>query len=135
MRLRPNPKLVAILFFYIFLVLAVVVFSSSAGVFTYPLIVLVSLLFIMTFRMKVPVNGFLAGLVAAVVSMGTVIAIAMALGAVSIGSLNSDYVVLLLLGVVVEIFVGFGEELSFRATVFQGLNDELGLAMAVFLSS
>jgi|GEM_PF-3674300 len=135
MRLRPNPKLVAILFFYLFMVLAVVVFSSTAGVFTYPAIVLVSLFFILALRLKVPVNGFLVGLIAAVASMGAVIVFALALGAVSIGSLNSDYVSLLLLGVVVEIFVGFGEELSFRATIFQGLSDELGLATAAVLSS
>ena len=35
MRLRPTHKLFAILFFYVFLAVMVVVFSATAGMFTY----------------------------------------------------------------------------------------------------
>ena len=62
MRLRPARKLFAILFFYVFLAVMVVIFSSTAGVFTYPVIIGASLLFVLAFRMKIPVNGFVVGL-------------------------------------------------------------------------
>ncbi len=130
MRLRPTHKLFAILFFYVFLAVMVVVFSSTAGVFTYPVIIGASIIFILTFRMKVPMNGFMVGLIAAIVSMGLVLAILIAIGAIRVESLKDNFAIFLIIGLLLEILVGFGEELSFRAVVFQGLNDELGLLPA-----
>lgn len=135
MKPRPTLKLVAVLFFYLLLAAIVAVASSSIGVLAYPLIIVFSLLFILALKLKVRVKGFLAGLTAAVISMGLVVAVLLLSGAVRVESLSGQYALMLLQGAVLESFVGFGEELSFRAALFQGLSDELGFAPAVVLSS
>ena len=135
MRLRPSRKLFVIFIFYVFLVAMVVVVSPLAGIFSYPIMILVSLLLILIFNIKVKVNGFLVGLFAALVAMGAVMAILILTGAVSIGPLQNNYVYILLFGLLLQLLVGFGEELPFRAYIFQGLDDELGPVLAAILSA
>lgn len=135
MRLRPSLKLFAALFFYLFIALMVIVFSADAGVFTYPIIILASLLFILSLKLKVPRDGFIVGAVAATLSMGLVIGVLAFSGAIEIGPLKDDYVYFLIIGIAVQLLVGFAEELSFRASIFQSLSDELGIWPGALLSA
>jgi membrane protease YdiL (CAAX protease family) len=133
--MRRSLKLLAVFLFYLFNAFLVVIFSSYGGVFTYPLIIIGSVFFIQGLDLKVPKNGFLAGALAASVSMGLIIAVLASIGAIAIGTVRDDYSYYLILGIVVQLLVGFGEELSFRASIFQGLDDELGVWPAAVLSS
>ena len=135
MRLRPSRKLLAIFLFYLFLMAMVVVVSPLAGIFSYPIMILVALLLILSFNLKVKMDGFLVGLVAAILAMGLVLGIIVFTGAVSIGTLRSNYVLILLSGLLLQLLVGFGEELPFRAAIFQGLDEELGPVLAATLSA
>jgi membrane protease YdiL (CAAX protease family) len=139
MRLRLSLKLVATFFFY--LLIALMVIGSSfisdpvVSVFTYPTIIMVSLLFIMLLKLRVRLDGFVVGTAAALVSMGLVLGVLVLSGAVVIGPLADNYLGILFMGVILQLLVGFGEELSFRASIFQGLRDELGIAPAALLSA
>jgi uncharacterized protein len=138
MRLRPSRKLFAIFLFYLFLVAMIAVASPLAGdysIFLYPLMILASLLLILSFNLKVKIGGFLVGAVAAAAAMGLVMAILVFTGAVSIGQLQNNSAYLLVFGLLLQFLVGFGEELPFRATIFQGLDEELGPVLALVLSA
>ena len=137
--MRRGLKLSATLFFYIFIALMVVFFSSLAGslagILTYPIIILASLLFILLLKLKVPMDGIVAGAVAALVSMGVVLAVLALSGGIVIGSVKANYLEILLNGVIVQLLVSLGEELSFRASIFQGISEELGIGIAALLSA
>ncbi len=137
--MRLSLKLFVTLFFYLFIALIVVVFSKAvfvaATIFTYPIIILASLSFILLLKLKVPIDGFTSGAVAAIVSMGLVIGILALSGEIVIGPLKDNFRDILLMGIVIQLLVGLAEELSFRASIFQGLRDELGIAPAALLSA
>jgi len=113
----------------------VVSFSSFAGILTYPLIIVLSLFFIGILELKVPGDGFKEGAVFAAASMGLVISVLLLSGSIAIGTVRYDFSYYLLLGALVQLLVSFGEELGFRAAIFQGLSDELGLWPAALLSA
>jgi len=137
--MRLSLKLSVTLFFYLFIALMVVVFSSvagaTAGILTYPIIILASLLFILLLKLKVPINGFTIGAVAAIVSMGLVIGVLALSGQIVIGPLKDNFRDILFMGIVIQLLVSLAEELSFRASIFQGLRAELGIAPAALLSA
>ncbi len=138
--MRRGLRLLSVLLFYVFVALMVVVFSSVAGgalagLLTYPIIILASLLFVYALKLKVPIDGFAVGAVAAAASMGIVIGVLALSGAIVIGPLKADFIDILLMGIILELLVGFGEELSFRAAIFQGMREELGIAYAAVLSA
>ncbi len=135
MRLRPGPKLSAVLFFYLSIALLVVVFSPYLHAWIYPLLILASLLFVLALKLKVPLNGFLAGAAAATLAMAAVVGTLVLLGAIEIGPLRDNYAFFLLSGIYLQLLVGFGEELSFRAAIFQGLFEEVGIWPATLLSA
>ncbi len=137
--MRRGLKLLVILFFYLFIALTVIVSSSisdaTVSILTYPVIILSSLLLILLLKLKVRINGFILGAAAAVITMCLVIGVLAFSGAIAIGSLKDSFIGLLIMGVALQILVSLGEELSFRASIFQGLNDELGMAPAALLSA
>lgn len=133
--MRRGLKLLAVFLFYLLNVWLVVSFSSYAGILTYPLIIALSILFIGILQLKVPRDSFKEGAILAAVSMGFVLAVLLLAGAVTIGPVREDFSQYLLLGVFVQLLVSFGEELGFRAAIFQGLFDELGLWPAAVLSA
>jgi membrane protease YdiL (CAAX protease family) len=128
-------KLFATLFFYLFIALLVVVFSTVGGVFTYPIIILASLLFILALKLNVSPGMPFVGAVAAIITMGLVVGALALSGAIVIGPVKNNFVGILFAGVIIQILVALGEELSFRACIFQGLSDELGLIPAALLSA
>ncbi len=137
--MRLSLKVVATFFFYA--LIAVVVIGSSfisdpvVGVITYPAIILASLAFIMLLKLRVRPGRFAEGAAAALVSMGLVLGVLVLSGSVVIGPVANNYLDILLMGVVLQLLVSFGEELSFRASIFQGLRDELGLWPGAVLSA
>ncbi len=137
--MRLSLKLAATFIFYLLVALAVVGASFLAdtgiGVLTYPSIIVASLAFIMLLKLRVRLNGFVVGAVAAVVSMGVVLVTLVLSGSIVIGPLAAGFTDILFMGVFMQLLVSFGEELSFRGSVFQGLWDELGLWPAAALSS
>jgi membrane protease YdiL (CAAX protease family) len=133
--MRRGLKLLAVFLFYLLNVWLVVSFSSYAGILTYPLIIALSIFFIGVLDLKVPRKGFREGTVFAAVSMGLVLAVLLLSGSITIGPVREDFSSYLLLGVFVQLLVSFGEELGFRAAIFQGLFDELGLWPAALLSA
>lgn len=133
--MRRSFKLLAVLLFYIFNAWLVVAFSSTAGIFTYPLIIVASLFFIWALKLDVPRNGLLEGGLFAAISMGIVLITLLLLGAITVGPIRDDFSSYLLTGVVVQLLVSFGEELGFRATIFQALDTELGMWPAAILSA
>jgi len=133
--MRLSLKLFVTLFFYLFIALMVVVFSAIGGIFTYPIIILASLIFILALKLKVPRGRPYIGAVAAIVSMGLVIGTLALSGAIAIGPLKDNFIDILFIGIVIQLIVSLAEELSFRASIFQGLSDELGIAPAALLSA
>ncbi len=133
MRLR--PKALAALLFYLLIAIMVVFISPHAGIFAYPLIILASTLFILALSLRVRGGGFLAGFASAALCMGLIIAFLVATGAILIGPLREDYAYFLGAGIAIQLLVGLGEELSFRASIFQCLLDETGFWPAALLSS
>jgi uncharacterized protein len=103
--------------------------------FTYTFIIALSLLFIKFLGLKTPIRGFLTGSVAALVSMGLLFAILLLSGIASVVSLRDNFLIYLFLGVVMQLFVAFGEELSFRATIFNGMNESISFWPAAILSA
>jgi uncharacterized protein len=135
MRQQAGMKLLAVFLFFLLIGWMVFVLSASAGAFTYPLMMLLSVFFILFLKLKVPLDGFIEGIVAAAVPMGLIVAVLWLIGAIEFGALNNDYPYLIILGVVVQLLVSFGEELSFRASIFQGLQEVWGLWPAAILSA
>jgi membrane protease YdiL (CAAX protease family) len=133
--MRLSLKLFVTLFFYLFIALMVVVFSAIGGIFTYPLLILASLIFIMALKLKVPRGQPYVGAIAALVSMGLVIGTLAFSGAIVIGPLKDNFIDILFIGIVIQLIVSIAEEMSFRASVFQGLDDELGIVPAALLSA
>ncbi len=133
-----------LLFFYLVLIVTILVSSLAffwtsdetiQVIFTYTFIIAASLLFIKLFGLKTPVGGFLTGSIAAIVSMGLIFVILLVSGAVSAISLRENFAIYLFLGVIMQLFVAFGEELSFRASIFTGLNTITGFWPAAIISA
>ncbi len=133
--MRRGLKLLAVLLFYLLNAWLVVSFSTYGGILTYPLIIVLSVFFIGILELKVPRKGFEEGAAFAAASMGLVLAVLLLSGSITIGPVRYDFSYYLLMGVLVQLLVSFGEELGFRAAIFQGLFDELGLWPAALLSA
>lgn len=133
--MRRSLKLLAIVLFYIFNALLVIVFSTTLGIFTYPLIIALSLLFIWWLQLDVPRRGLMEGGLFAAIAMGIILVILLLTGNLALGPIRDNYSDYLLIGVMVQLLVAFGEELGFRATIFQGLFEELGMWPAAILSA
>jgi membrane protease YdiL (CAAX protease family) len=106
---------------------------TEAG--TYALVILASLLFIRLLGLHISWGRFLVGSVAAIASMGLIFVIFVAAGFVSAVSLRDNFMLILLVGAVVQLFVAFGEELAFRSVVFGGLDVNLGFWPAAAISA
>jgi membrane protease YdiL (CAAX protease family) len=141
---RSLDQLFLVLFFYIFLIVVVVaspllMFWTTSQVAmiagTYSLVILASLLFLRTLGLRISRGGFLAGPLAAITSMGLIFVVFVAAGLVSAISLRDNFVLILLTGAVMQLFVAFGEELSFRAVVFRGLDINIGFWPAAGISA
>ncbi len=141
---RSTDQLLFVLFFYLILVITILIspifffWTSDETVqiiCTYTFIIAVSLLFIKLLGLKTPVKGFLVGSIAAIVSMGLIFAILLVSGIASAISLRDNFTIYLFLGVVMQLFVAFGEELSFRATIFNGINNNFSFWPAAIVSA
>lgn len=141
---RSTDQLLFVLFFYLALIVTVLVsplalfWTSDETVqiiLTYTFIIAISLLFIKLLQLKIPVRGVLTGSIAAIVSMGLLFVILLVSGAVSAISLRDNFALYLFLGVIMQLFVAFGEELSFRASIFVGLNNNAGFWPAAIISA
>jgi CAAX protease family protein len=133
--MRRSLRLLAVLLFYIFNAWLVVTFSSTTGIFTYPLIIIAAVFFIWALQLDVPRKGLLEGGLFAAIAMGAALNVLLLAGAITVGPIRDDYFYYLVLGVVVQLLVSFGEELAFRASIFQALDDILGLWPAAVLSA
>lgn len=133
--MRLSLKLPAVVLFYILNAWLVVAFSAMAGIFTYPLIIVASLFFIWALKLEIPREGLVEGGLFASVSMGFIIVALLLMGAITVGPIRDDFSNYLLIGAVIQLLVSFGEELGFRAVIFQGLYDDLGLWPAAILSA
>lgn len=141
---RSNEQLLFVLLFYLFLIVTVLAFPLLLPgvadpllkiIITYSFIAVASLIFIQVLGLKVSRGGFLTGSVVATASMALVFIIFMAADIVTAASLRDNFMSYLLAGVAMQLFVAFGEELSFRASIFQALDDNLGFWAAAILSS
>jgi membrane protease YdiL (CAAX protease family) len=135
MRPQAGMKLLAVFLFFLLIGWMVYVFSASAGAMVYPLMMLLSIFFILFLKLKVPLDGIIQGVVAAVVPMGLIVAALWLIGAIKFGAISGDFLDIFMLGVVIQLLVSFGEELSFRASIFQGLQEVWGLWPAAILSA
>lgn len=77
----------------------------------------------------------MAGSIAAIASMALIFVVFLAAGIISAVSLRDNFVIILLVGAVMQIFVAFGEELSFRAVIFRGLDVNIGFWPAAGISA
>jgi membrane protease YdiL (CAAX protease family) len=102
---------------------------------TYAIVVLASLLFVRLLGLRISMGNFLIGSIAAIASMGLIFAIFLAAGLVSVVSLRDEFLLILLAGVVTQLFVALGEELAFRAVMFKGLEVNQGFWPAIGISS
>jgi uncharacterized protein len=141
---RSTDQLLFVLIFYLILAITILVsplvfFWTSDELLqvigTYTFIIVVSLVFIKFLGLKIPVKGFLLGSIAAIGSMGLIFAILLISGIASAISLRDNYMIYLFLGVVMQLFVAFGEELSFRATIFNGINSSFNFWPAAIISA
>lgn len=141
---RSTDQLLFVLFFYLALIITILVsplalfWTSDETVqiiFTYTFIIALSLLFIRLLELKVTSGRPFTGSIIAILSMSLIFVILLASGIVSAISLRENFVLYLLLGTVMQLFVAFGEELSFRATIFRGICDSTGFWPAAVISA
>ncbi len=141
---RSIKQLLLILLFYILGIIIVLAapllmfwttsqVAIQAGI--YAIIIIASLLFLRILGLRISRGGFLAGPIAAIASMGLVFVVFLATGLVSVVAVRENWPLILLVGIVIQLLVAFGEELAFRAVIFRGLEINMGLWPAVALSS
>ena len=143
MKRSPGHPLLVFLFYLLICIIVIVTpvlffwlpGESVAAIIIYTIIILVSLVFLRLLGLKIQIKGFLAGPVAAIVAMTLIFLTLMALGVIRGISLRDNFMLYLLIGVVLQLFVAFGEELSFRASIFQGLYSFLDFRAAAILSA
>jgi uncharacterized protein len=131
---RPSGIL-RVIGFYLFLVLVVFFLSSVGPILAYLLIILASLLFILLSSIRPrpgrPLPGMITGTLAITATFGLILA----LGGLAVEGLNDDAALALLAGVIFQLLVATGEELSFRGYIFEDLRGQYGLPVAITLSS
>jgi uncharacterized protein len=121
--------------FYLFLVFVVFFLVQAGPYLLYVVIILVSILFILLAKARPrpgnPWPGTLIGTLAITATFGLILAI----GGLAVDGLNADVAVVLLSGVMFQLLVAVGEEMSFRGYLFQDLRGQCGLPAAIALSS
>jgi membrane protease YdiL (CAAX protease family) len=121
--------------FYLFLVFVVFFLSAIGPSIAYLCIILVSLFFILITNIRPrpgnPLPGALLGTLAITVTFGLMLAI----GSIAIDGLNSDVAMVVLTGLLFQLLVAVGEEVSFRGYLFADLRSQFGLPAAIILSS
>jgi membrane protease YdiL (CAAX protease family) len=141
---RSADQIFLVLVFYIFLIIIVIasplltlLTTSEVALIacTYSLVILSSLLFVRFMGLRISKGGFLTGSIAAIASMALIFVVFLAAGIVSAVSLRDNFVTILLAGAVIQLFVAFGEELSFRAAIFRGLDINIGFWPAALISA
>ncbi len=121
--------------FYLFLVFVVFFLSSIGAPFAYLIIILVSILFILIAKARPRPGNPLPGLVAGTLAITAIFGLILLLSGIAVDGLNDDVAVILLAGIMFQLLVAIGEELSFRGYIFEDLRGQYGLPPAVALSS
>ena len=121
--------------FYLFLVFVVFFLSSIGAPFAYLIIILVSILFILIAKARPRPGNPLPGLVAGTLAITAIFGLILLLSGIAVDGLNDDVAVILLAGIMFQLLVAIGEEMSFRGYIFEDLRGQYGLPLAIALSS
>jgi membrane protease YdiL (CAAX protease family) len=125
-----------VIVFYLFLVFIVFFLALFIGAqFAYLLIILVSILFILIAKARPRPGNPLPGLVAGTLAITATFGLMLLPGGVAVDGLNDDVAFALLAGVMLQVLVAVGEEISFRGYIFEDLRGQYGLPAAITLSS
>lgn len=123
------------LFYIILIILILIVPTVLGGIGAYSVIIILSLTFMIFNGIKVVPGGLAAGSIASIVSMTSIFAILLISGSISVLSVKPDALTIVAFGVLLQIFVAFGEELSFRGFIFRALDESTGRKAAAIVSS
>jgi uncharacterized protein len=121
--------------FYLFLVIVVFFLSSVGPDIAYFYIILASLFFILIARIRSRPGNPLPGTLFGTLAITATFLLMLASGSIAVDGLNTDVVVAVLTGLLFQLLVAVGEELSFRGYLFQDLRGQFGLPAAIVLSS
>jgi membrane protease YdiL (CAAX protease family) len=120
--------------FYLFL--ALIVFTAPGGMFlSYTIICLASLLFILASQSRPRPGNPLPGLAIGTLAMAAAFALILLSGGASVAGVEASAESALFVGVLIQLFVAAGEELSFRGYLLEDLKGQFGLPAAIALSS
>ncbi|MCD1294396.1 CPBP family intramembrane metalloprotease [Methanocella sp. CWC-04] len=125
----------ASLFFLLILSLVFVFPSVVGAIGAYALMIMLSIMFVIFDGIKVKERSFILGSIVAVLSMTSAFILMLVSGSVEILSVNPEYAVVLFSAVILQGFVAFGEELSFRQYLFQVLGDTIGKPASAVITS
>lgn len=121
--------------FYLFLAFIVFFLFQVGPYLAYLIIILASLLLILIAKVVPrpgnPLPGALFGTLAITATFGLMLAS----GGLAVDGLNADGAVVLLTGMLLQLVVAVGEELSFRGYLFEDLRSQTSLPVAIALSS
>ncbi|HEY3273932.1 MAG TPA: CPBP family intramembrane glutamic endopeptidase [Methanocella sp.] len=124
-----------VIVFYLFLVFIVFFLSSIGAIIAYVVIILASVLFILIAKVRPQAGNPLPGLVTGTLALTATFGLLLLLGGLAVDGLNDDVAILLLTGIMFQLFVAVGEEISFRGYILEDLRGQYGLPVAIALSS
>lgn len=126
---------VRVIGFYLFIAFIVFFLFQVGPYLAYLIIILASLLLILIAKVVPrpgnPLPGALLGTLAITATFGLMLAS----GGLAVDGLNADVAVPLLTGMLLQLVVAIGEELSFRGYLFEDLRSQTSLLVAIALSS
>ncbi|MGA9141954.1 MAG: CPBP family intramembrane glutamic endopeptidase [Methanocella sp.] len=128
-------RLLKVILFYLIIAFVVVFLSPLGPILRYVLIAAITLLFIVTSGIPLRFGNPIPGSVTGILAISSAFLIMLALGGVTIIGTNSGAIDVLAYGIILQAFVAFSEELSFRQYIFEDLDRATGRKAAIVLSA
>jgi hypothetical protein len=124
-----------VIVFYLLLVFIVFFLSFVGAPFAYILIILISILFILIAKARPRPGNPLPGLATGTLAITATFGLMLLIGGVAVDGLNDDVAIVMLAGIMLQVLVAVGEEMSFRGYILEDLRGQYGLSVAIALSS
>ena len=121
--------------FYLFVAFVVFYLSPTGPYFSYPILVLASLLFVLIADVRVRPGNPLPGSIVGLLAISAIFALMLAIGSVTVTGTSSGLAAILASGVVLQVLVACGEEMAFRGYILGDLRSDLSPRAAIILSS
>ncbi|HMK46302.1 MAG TPA: CPBP family intramembrane glutamic endopeptidase [Methanocella sp.] len=136
--MKGAETIVRVVLFYLLTAIAVLLISPLFGPYTsYLVIIALSLIFMAISKIAIKPGNPIPGLAAGSLAIVTVFLIMLSAGGITVNGLNINYYTpnIIIGGVLFQIFVALGEELSFRQYIFADLERATGTTPAAAISA